>query len=406
MFYLCKKGRATNIHYLYVNYRSCMFSTHSKVDHEAQQLGKQAKERVVSAKVKRKLDFDTKPLSQMHLNELQAEAKQSGMTYETERRMYINAIQSTCLDNFSLSRLQYIATEIGISVPQKRDMYLDFFSEKIKRDFEKEQAADSAELSIGAHIVVVSGKYLGEQGTIAKVTAKKYQLKLDSGATTASGKMPMVKHSQVAAATEEEEAEAVVEEEAEADVEEEAEADVEEEEVELSIGAHIVVVSGKYLGEQGTIAKVTAKKYQLKLDSGATTASGKMPMVKHSQVAAATEALPSEEAVVEEEDSDELSIRIPPKPVHGPNAPRVDSGYNAATEAPPSTATYDTDEDSQDLDELSAGARIVVVSGKYLGEQGTIAKVTAKKYQLELDSGKTTASGKMPMVKHSQVAAA
>jgi len=319
MFYLCKKGRATNIHYLYVNYRSCMFSTHSKVDHEAQQLGKQAKERVVSAKVKRKLDFDTKPLSQMHLNELQAEAKQSGMTYETERRMYINAIQSTCLDNFSLSRLQYIATEIGISVPQKRDMYLDFFSEKIKRDFEKEQAADSAELSIGAHIVVVSGKYLGEQGTIAKVTAKKYQLKLDSGATTASGKMPMV---------------------------------------------------------------------------------------KHSQVAAATEALPSEEAVVEEEDSDELSIRIPPKPVHGPNAPRVDSGYNAATEAPPSTATYDTDEDSQDLDELSAGARIVVVSGKYLGEQGTIAKVTAKKYQLELDSGKTTASGKMPMVKHSQVAAA
>ena len=131
-----------------------------------------------------------------------------------------------------------------------------------------------------------------------------------------------------------------------------------------------------------------------------------MPMVKHSQVAAATEALPSEEAVVEEEDSDELSIRIPPKPVHGPNAPRVDSGYNAATEAPPSTATYDTDEDSEESDELSAGARIVVVGGKYLGEHGTIAKVTAKKYQLELDSGTTTASGKMPMVKHSQVAAA
>ena len=264
-----------------------MFSTHSKVGSKIKQLGTQAKERVVSAKVKRKLDFDTKPLSQMQLNELQAEAKQSGMTYETERRMYINAIQSTCLDSFSLSRLQYIATEIGISVPQKRDMYLDFFSEKIKRDFEKDQAADSDdydtdedssdELSIGARVVVVGGKYLGEPGTIAKVTAKKYQLELDSGKTTASGKMPMVKHEQVAAATEA--VESAVDEEA---VEEEA-----EESDELSSGARIVVVGGKYLGEHGTIAKVTAKKYQLELDSGTTTASGKMPMVKHSQVAAA-----------------------------------------------------------------------------------------------------------------------
>jgi len=69
------------------------------------------------------------------------------------------------------------------------------------------------------------------------------------------------------------------------------------------------------------------------------------------------------------------------------------------------SAEDDTDSDDMATD-LTIDARVVVVDGKYLGETGRIAKVTNQMYQLELDSGATTASGKLPMVKHEQVTAA
>ena len=71
---------------------------------------------------------------------------------------------------------------------------------------------------------------------------------------------------------------------------------------ELSIDDRVVVVDGKYVGETGRIVKVTNKMYQLELDSGATTASGRLPMVKHEQVAAA-----SQPGNVSTEDSEEDS---------------------------------------------------------------------------------------------------
>jgi len=47
--------------------------------------------------------------------------------------------------------------------------------------------------------------------------------------------------------------------------------------------------------------------------------------------------------------------------------------------------------------------RVKVINGKYKNETGTIAKRTAFKFQLKLDSGKMTESGILPMVNHDQV---
>ena len=92
-------------------------------------------------------------------------------------------------------------------MPASMVNYSDEESDKSADESADESAEESAsddmatELSTDARVVVIDGKYLGETGRIAKVTNKMYQLELDSAATTATGKMPMVKHKQVAAAS-------------------------------------------------------------------------------------------------------------------------------------------------------------------------------------------------------------
>ena len=95
---------------------------------------KKGRERVADTKVRRKLEFvnsDEEAISNMNLDQLiEVAKKKARLTDLGEKSMYVNAIQSKCLTNLDLDTLQHIATEIGISVKDQREMYLDFINKK------------------------------------------------------------------------------------------------------------------------------------------------------------------------------------------------------------------------------------------------------------------------------------
>ena len=218
-----------------------MFTLHSK--NQLSHLAQKARQRVADNKVRRKLEFDNsdeEALSNMKLDQLiDVAKKKAGLTELGAKIMYVNAIRSKCTNNLELEKLQHIANEIGISVEDQREMYLDFIDQKTKMKMIK------SKFKRGVKTAIATNRF-------RKMTKSKFK----RGVQTAIAANRFRKSKNTSDDETEEEPESV-----------------------FAIDDRVKVIDGKYSEQKGTIISVTKHKYRLQLDSGKKTKTGKDPTV-------------------------------------------------------------------------------------------------------------------------------
>jgi transcription antitermination factor NusG len=175
---------------------------------------------------------------------------------------------------------------------------------------------------------------------------------------------------------------------------------------EFDVSDRIIVTDGKWEGQTGRIDSITTLKYRLELDSGDTTATGKLPLVNKEDVQAVTV-----EDVGSDGESSELSEESSEEVVSDAESvtESVDEDAESSELSEESSEEVVSDAESMaesvDEDEFDTNARVIVTDGKWKGETGRIDSITDTKYRLELDSGNTTETGKLPLVKKEDVQA-
>jgi hypothetical protein len=277
-------------------------------------------------------------------------------------------------------------------------------SEQQQQLQEAQRAQEALDGVKKTRVKVINGKYKNETGTITKRTAFKFQLKLDSGKMTDSGILPMVKHDQVEYIDSDSD---------------ENDNDNDREDLTNTEASELVEptddnetdsdddrTNGVVTSSSVKVMKVKTMKNYRTVGGGTTSAAIHSFFTANGNVYHKSSRRTSKKTTLEKAMENGWILA------------KDENQSETKSKASTSSTDYSSDEgielvvgETKENDDLAAPTtppvlkktRVKVINGKYKNETGTITKHTAFKFQLKLDSGKMTDSGKLPMVKHDQV---